>query len=209
MMNSQSYNRFVDESQLEVTGFQGPRNVQRLMRGVKNIDDAQDELAKMYTNLPKQERRRLDYYRYELAIQNVLNNFLLDNSRLPTVMEIEHQTGISRTTIYKHLNNEHKGFNEEFDNKIRKLRKAVIERLFIIGVEGGNVKALTEFLKHTAQDADKETKVSKDPKGSLIQINNIYIDQRTIHNLPEKTKDKLELLLLDSANTSSQLSEKI
>jgi len=186
-------NTIVCDEQLEVNGFKGPRRVKRKLRGLKNYGEARKALQKIYSNLPKQERRRLDYYRHEISIQTAINNLLLDNGRLPSVMEIEYATGISRTTIYKHLKNEHKGFEEEFGLKINKLRKNAIERLFIIGVKNGNVKALTEFMKLT------ESKQEEQKDSSLIQINNIYIDQRTIQSLPDDTKDQLVILLLKSA----------
>lgn len=190
MRNSQFSRERISDEQIEVTGFKGQQRMNRKFRGIKKINEARDKIQKLYSNLPKQERRRLDYYRYEVSIHVALNNLLLRNGRLPSVLEIEYETGISRTTIYKHLKNEHKGIEEEFDLKISKLRKQAIERLFILGVQHGSVKALTEFMRLTGKD-------SKDK--SLIQINNIYIDQRTIQNLPEDKKEQLEILLLESA----------
>lgn len=183
----------ISDDQLEVTGYTGNRRIKRRLRGKKTKNEARDTIQKMYLNLPRQERRRLDYYRYEVAIQVALNNLLVQNGRFPTVLEIEYETGISRTTIYNHLKNEHKGYEEEFQLKINKLRKHAIERLYILGLQNGNVKALTEFLRLTAADEPK------DKDRSLIQINNIYIDQRTIQNLPEDTREELELMFLESA----------
>jgi len=192
MANGPFYNSVVSDEQLEIDGFKGPRRVKRKLRGLKNYGEARKALQKIYSNLPKQERRRLDYYRHEISIQTAINNLLLDTGRLPSVMEIEYNTGISRTTIYKHLKEGHKGFEQEFGLKINKLRMKAIERLFIIGVENGNVKTLTEFMKIT------DNKQVEQKENSLIQINNIYIDQRTIQNLPDDTKDQLEILLLKS-----------
>jgi len=183
----------VSNEQLEVDGFKGPRRANRMIKGIKSIQEARAALHKMYINLPRQERRRLDYYRYEISIRTAMNNFLIENNRLPSVLEIEYQTGISRTTIYKHLRQDHQGFEQEFEFKVKKLRKQAIERLYIIGFENGNVKALTEFLKLTSNE--KADSINN----SLIQINNIYIDQRTIQSLPDHTKEELEILLLESS----------
>lgn len=186
-------NPIVIDEQLEVSGFKGPNRANRFLRGLKTKQEARKAINKMYSNLPRQERRRLDYYRFEVSIRCALNNFLLSHNRLPTVLELEYETGISRTTIYKHLKDDFQGFEKEFEMKISKLRQLAIERLYIIGVDDCNVSALKEFLKLTC----KEKHPTKDDK--LIQINNIYIDQRTIQNLPDNTKQQLEILLLESA----------
>lgn len=193
MKTNTGYKPIATTEQLEVTGFKGPRRVERLFRGINTRQGAHKVLQKIYKNLPKEERRRLDYYRYEMSIRTATSNFLIENNRLPSVLEIEYETGISRTTIYKHLNADHQGFEKEFELKIKKLRKQAIERLYVIGVNNGNVKAITEFLKLTGNQAAVK------PENSLIQINNIYIDQRTIHSLSDDTKEKLEILLLESA----------
>jgi|GEM_PF-2974948 len=188
-----NYTPLVSSEQLEVSGFKGPQRANRRLRGITTKQEARDTIHKMYINLPRQERRRLDYYRYEIAIRTEMTNFLLNNNRLPSVLELEYETGISRTTIYKHLKEDHKGFDQEFNYKVNKLRKQAIERLFTIGIQNGNVKALTEFLKLTSNE--KADSINN----SLIQINNIYIDQGTIQSLPDHTKEKLEVLLLESS----------
>lgn len=75
--------------------------------------------------------------------------------------------------------------------------------MYVIGIKNGNAKGLTEFLKHTGQEAAKENGANR--IDSLIQINNIYIDQRIIQNLPEDTKEQLEILLLKSAKVDKGL----
>ena len=184
---------YVSEDQLEIDGFKGPRRANRKLRGLKTLSEARTELRKMYGKLPRQERRRLDFYRYEMSIRCAIHNFIVSNNRMPSVLEIEYDTGISRTTIYNHLKHDHQGFEQEFQNKIIKLRKQALEQLYVIGAQNGNVRALTEFLKLTGQ------KMQQQSDNNFIQINNIYIDQRTIQNLPEDTKEKLELILLESA----------
>lgn len=192
MSNSQYYHARVSDEQLEVNGVRGKRKLARKLRTMGN-KESKEILQKLFSNLPKQERRRLDYYSYEVTIQNAIHNLLLRKGRLPSVLEIEYETGISRTTIYKHLKNAHKGIEEEFLLKINKLRKQAIVSLYITGVENRNVKAITEFMRLT----DIQQQSQND--NSLIQINNIYIDQTTIQNLPDYTKDQLEILLLESA----------
>lgn len=196
MSNNMALNPMVSDEQLEVDGFKGPRRGDRLLRGIQTKQEARNAIKKIYSNLPRQERRRLDYYRFEMSIRTAIHNFLIGNNRMPSVLELEYETGISRTTIYKHLKDDHKGFEKEFELKINKLRKQAIELLYVIGVKNGNVKALTEFLKLTGQDSQQGQ------EKALIQINNIYIDQRTIQNLPDNMKDQLELLLLESAKVN-------
>jgi len=80
-----------------------------------------------------------------------------------TVLEIEAEIGISRTTIYKHLE-EIKGleFEVEFEQKIKKLRRSALEQLYSIGASQNNIKALTEFLKWT----EKNTRHTKESVSS-------------------------------------------
>lgn len=179
---------YSDPEQVEISGIKGRRkHIKTSERKERN-----EHIKSLYKKKSKQERRRIDYQRNELSISCALNNLTMQLNRFPTILELEHECSLSRATIYHHLRNiKSKQFDVEFDQKIQKLRRNVIEKLYLIGVSESNVRALEAFMKFTDIEAPKEKK-------QFIQIKNVYIDQRTIHELPNEKKDLLENIILES-----------
>ena len=136
--------------------------------------------------------RRDRWYINEAKIKHCIHTQLRENCYLPNNTQIATETGLSRVTVDKHLKanglNNHK--KEEF-NKYELLNSMALNKLYQIGMNHSNTKALTSFINFT-----------NPPKGTVnnnfIQINNTKIDNLIIENLPENVRLQIEALILES-----------
>jgi len=88
---------------------------------------------------------------------------------------------------------------EELD-KYETLNTMALNKLYQIGVNQSNIKALTAFINFT-----------NPPKGivnnNYIQINNTKIDNIIIENLPENVRLQIEALILENNNPMYEMHE--
>ncbi len=136
--------------------------------------------------------RRDRWYVNEAKIKHCIHKAVANNCYLPNNTRIAEETGLSRVTIDKHLKayglNNYK--KEELD-KYEALNSMALNKLYQIGINQSNIKALTSFINFT-----------NTPKGvvnnNYIQINNTKIDSVIIENLPENVRLQIEALILES-----------
>ena len=136
--------------------------------------------------------KRDRWYVNEAKIKHCIHTALKETCYLPNNTHIAMETGLSRVTIDKHLKayglNNYK--KEEID-KYELLNSIALNKLYQIGMNHSNIKALTSFINFT-----------NPPKGTInnnfIQINNTKIDNVIIENLPENVRLQIEALILES-----------
>ena len=124
-------------------------------------------------------------------IEHAINMSLKMKNRLPTNNEIMAETGLSRTTIHKHIK-EGTGsdyYKEEL-NSFKLLTGKVLGTLYRIGTEDRNVKALKVFLDYTGGAATTPTTIKQ--QNNYLQINNTRIDEVTVNSLPEEARLQIE-----------------
>jgi hypothetical protein len=124
-------------------------------------------------------------------IARQLHVFTQDNQRAPTVLEIAQATGLSRTTVHKHLlesdyTTTHKKESKEV---LGKLRERALGMIYSIGVQNNDVKALSRFVELTTEREPKNVR-------NYIQINNTKIDNLIIENLPPEAQRQIEQIIL-------------
>jgi hypothetical protein len=124
-------------------------------------------------------------------IARQLHVFTQDNQRAPTVLEIAQATGLSRTTVHKHLleadyTTTHKKESKEV---LGKLRERALGMIYSIGVQNNDVKALSRFVELTTEREPKNVK-------NYIQINNTKIDNLIIENLLPEAQRQIEQIIL-------------
>jgi len=147
---------------------------------------------------PEENERAISFYKRdrwyvnEAKIKHCIHKAVANNCYLPNNSTIAEETGLSRVTIDKHLKayalNNYK--KEELD-KYESLNSMALNKLYQIGINQSNIKALTAFINFT-----------NSPKGvvnnNYIQINNTKIDNVIIENLPENVRSQIEALILES-----------
>ncbi len=109
---------------------------------------------------------------------------------MPTITNIASETGLSRTSVYKHLTDiKTQGLESDVRIQQSALVEQAISRLYKIGMNDHNPTALKYFI----QFAEPSTRVKT--INNYIQINNVKITQGDIKILPDNIKEKLEDLL--------------
>lgn len=109
---------------------------------------------------------------------------------MPTITNIANETGLSRTSVYKHLTDiKTQGLESDVRLQQSELEEQAITRLYKIGMNDCNPTALKCFI----QFADPSTRVRT--VNNYIQINNIRLTQEDIKSLPESTIATIESLV--------------
>lgn len=127
----------------------------------------------------------------EQLIVRQLHNFTRDNLRTPTALEIAQATGLSRTTVHKHLlESDYTTANKQQSKEVlSKLREKALAMIYSIGMQNNDVKALTRYVELTTEKEPKNVK-------NYIQINNTKIDNLIIENLPPEAQRQIEQIIL-------------
>ena len=127
-----------------------------------------------------------------LLILQAMNRYAVTCCVMPTVSQLSRETGITRPTIYSHLEE----ISEETLTENKQKFQILIDRarmaLYQIGMKG-ETKALTAFLKYTIPALNS-------PKNNYIQINNTKIDIQQINALPIEKKKDLERVISNYLN---------
>ena len=126
-------------------------------------------------------------------IEAKLHNFLFDEHRLPTNEELSSKTGLSRVTINKHLK-EGAGasiFKEDME-VYRLLTSKAITKLYRIGIENNDVKALKVFLDYFKDSSPTPTIRTQN---NYIQVNETRIDELTVNLLPDEARLQIETII--------------
>ncbi len=137
-----------------------------------------------------EQKNALYEFNHDL-IMNQISNYLFKNGMMPRVSDIRDKTGISRTTIYKHLEDEKiNGRNNKARKQLRMLVSQAMATLYKIGVEDRNAQALKYFINFVEPETNSGT------VNNYVQINNIRLTQNDLENIPLEEQEKIETILL-------------
>ena len=141
----------------------------------------------------KRERWRLN----EAKIKNCIHNELINKGQIPSVGEISDQTGLSRVTVSKHLTETQLSeFKNEQRETFKILSTNVLQRIYKIGMETNDIKALKLFFQLTGGNIQLETVVNN----NYILINNTKIDNTIINQLPIESRETIEQIIIANKN---------
>lgn len=152
-----------------------------------------------HKNLDEGERefRNHTYESNHHAITATINNSILENNCFPTMSQIGEITGLSRQTIYNHLNSGLKSnYNRVVMGKLEYMATHALSKLYLIGIKDNNASALKYFVELSG--AINRNPIEK--VNSYIQINNVTITQEDIKNLPPKSIEAITSLFSESRN---------
>ncbi|WP_445381226.1 hypothetical protein [Robiginitalea sp. IMCC43444] len=122
-----------------------------------------------------------------------IHNHIINNVGFPGVTTIQRETGLSRTTIYRHLKLDDFGaYDKLVRGKHELMVKKALEHLYYIGVVDRNAGALKTFIELTGFSQ----KSSATNINNYIQINNLKITREEFEQLPKKTTKQIEDLIL-------------
>jgi len=142
-------------------------------------------------------------------INEVIADRLREENLFPTITDIATSTGLSRTTVYTHLeyiNNDK--YRSDRAKQLQMMRGNIINDLYGLATSvephllyepmtgqkairyQRNVKAIDMFLKHT-----------KEKEPTTIKVQNITINQMVISQLPKEKREAIERIILEPVET--------
>lgn len=128
------------------------------------------------------------------AILNVISWQTIQRAQIPTIKDIGDETGLSRTTVSKHLKEYYDSETyREKENTYNFLREKLLAKIFAYAYEG-NTKAAKIFLDATANSTAKLT--VNNQQNNFIQINELVITQESIMKLSEEKLEKLREIII-------------
>ncbi|MBL7766985.1 MAG: hypothetical protein JNJ58_12865 [Chitinophagaceae bacterium] len=140
--------------------------------------------------------KRVTYDINRISIMRAIRDTANNQNKIPNQTEIARITGLSRTTIAKHMTDVYKDREyNELKQSSAVLLPRVIARLYTLGMEG-NVKALKVFLDFHKQDTG--TTFIKG-QNNYIQINETVLSQETIRQLNTEQINAIECILRAAA----------
>lgn len=132
------------------------------------------------------------YERNHQAITSFIHNHVLETKRFPTVADISEDTGLSRTTVYDHLN---KGVRHEHSmgvvKSIEYMKVKAMQKLYQIGVQNDDPRALRSFI----QLSDKGFIQGNTTINNYIQVNNLKLSQEELKQLPEESLNQIQQII--------------
>lgn len=136
--------------------------------------------------------KRVTYDINRISIMKAIRDTANTQNKIPNQTEISGITGLSRTTIAKHMTDIYKDREyNELKQSSAVLLPRVMAKLYTLGMEG-NVKALKVFLDFHKPDA--VTTFIKD-QNNYIQINGTVLSQETIQRLNPEQINAIECIL--------------
>ena len=166
------------------------KHIELLIKALKAVGDKSQA----------KEIKRLDYEDNEAKIKSYLHNWALTNNQFPNIANIAEGTGLSRTTVYKHLNNNKlKEVNTDGDKgTIKTLRAVALEKLLKLGIQNDDTKALGMFLRLT--EDKKDNTPPKVINNNYLIINKTVISQERIEALPDEAIEEIKNIIELSSN---------
>ena len=139
--------------------------------------------------------RNVTYETNHTIIGNFIHNYVCENRCFPSISIIKEKTGLSRMTVYNHINN---GFSDRFNSlvkgKIEYLIPKALEKLFYIGIQDNNAGALKNFIELSGYGKEiKTTNIN-----NYIQINNLKLSKEDFNKLPKETLLEIEAIITSS-----------
>ena len=136
------------------------------------------------------EMKNLTYEANHILITGYIHNFILENRYFPTVQYIKKETGLSRTTIYKHLESGLKSkHNKLINGKMELMTTKAMEKLYLIGIQDNNATALKNFIELSGVSAKNNI------TNNYIQTNNIKISNEDFNSLPSEIILEVEQII--------------
>lgn len=156
-------------------------------------------IAKCYALMNQENHakfvRNATYETNHTIIATCIHNYICNNRCFPSIMTIKQETGLSRQTVYRHINN---GFSDRFNSvvkgKIEYMIPKALEKLYFIGIEDNNATAL----KHFIELSGFTSKYNTTNVNNYIQINNLKLSKEEFNQLPNETILEIEKIVSNS-----------
>jgi len=135
------------------------------------------------------DMRRQDWEINHIRIKSFIRNYLIENRGMPSVTTISSELGISRVTVYEHLN---EGINGEFyAEKMKEMQYMTLDilQLLYLKLIEGNVMAGKIWLDYMSRMQQNTSNIRE--QNNYLQVNNMILDHSTVATLPEDDRRRI------------------
>jgi hypothetical protein len=152
-------------------------------------------MAKLNPLLRKEDKNQLWQYNHS-RIQATISNLLSKYDRMPTVEEIAEGSGLSRPTVYKHLNCFYgqKQYKDEWD-KIRYASVSIFATVAKYALQGDMKAARLYFDILQNNQAEGNTYIKNqinNQHNNFLTINSLRLDEPTLNSMPSDLLQQIE-----------------
>ncbi|WP_422858892.1 helix-turn-helix domain-containing protein [Flagellimonas sp. S174] len=143
--------------------------------------------------------RNLTYEVNQQMISACIHNYVRNNGCFPQVTAIKKKTGLSRTTIYRHLKlDDYAPADKLIKGKFEVMATMALEQLYKIGVEERNHAALKTFIEMVnGTNGVKQV-------NNYIQINNLKLTKEEFEQLPDEVIGEIENIISSTFITKKE-----
>ena len=160
----------------------------------ETLDYIQEKTADLLSETTKQDVKEYNY----VIISNAVSNFLSNNGRMPTKVEIAMQTGLSRKTVHKHLKDYSASSRvEDQVQQYRLMTPTVIDSVIRAALRG-DMKAAKIFLDSVGKLTQLITPGAStiiNQQNNYVQINKTVLSQQTLLQLPPEQLIRIEEII--------------
>ena len=136
--------------------------------------------------------KNLTYEVNQQIISTCIHNYIGKHGCFPQVTTIRRETGLSRTTIYRHLKlDDYTPKDKLIKGKFDIMAAMALEQLYKIGIEQNSHAALKTFIEMVNGTNGVKT------VNNYIQINNITLSQEEFISMPAETQHSIEKIIED------------
>lgn len=162
-----------------------------IIKGLNQIaGEDRDRLIEVVENaLPFDTKKTIWDYNHA-AILKGIDELTKETIRFPSTTELQERTGLSRTTIARHLR-EYKTspqFHQQQEN-LTLMRENILARVYVLASKG-DTKAMKVFLEATGAQSGRVRNQT-----NYIQYNSLRITEEDLKRLPDEKLEKLLMIL--------------
>lgn len=136
----------------------------------------------------------------QVSIENAIDALTREKNRCAARLEMAEKTGLSATTIDKHIGEYAQSpYHKKRQDELGLMRERLLSRCYLLGT-GGDMKAARLFLEATAYPGTKASVHNQ--QNNFIQVNNLTITEEQINQLPEDKQQQMKDILAMLAKRS-------
>lgn len=155
----------------------------QMLEGFKEIESLNDKTRSIFEVFHKK-------------MANKIAKFIEDSGHTPPVHYIAEKLMIAPSLVQKHLDNYQTIDYMDSSKQIERIAADQLKNRVLRKALEGDLKAAKLYLTHIDKDQQTQPQAATMTVNNFIQVNNIFINQDTIHSLPEAKQKAIEEIIL-------------
>lgn len=153
-----------------------------------------DDFIHKFDLISEDETKNIIWEYNHNRVTAAISKLIQEYGRMPSKTEIAAETGLSRQTIHKHLNEyENNPLHLEQQKQFRFMAEKVLARVFSFAVNGDTAAA--KLYLQAVGSLNNERAPSAITQNNFIQINSITLNQDTLKRISPERLNEIESIL--------------